>query len=88
MAATSDLTAIKASLETPNCLLKIIRQVDGAPRISELVEYYLEDIDLKRAWTRRGALDLHAHALTCHKPMLNADAPREGNRTHLIGAEE
>jgi acetoacetate decarboxylase len=85
MTATSDLAAIKASLEAPNCLLKIIRHVDG---ICELVEYYLEDIDLKRAWTGPGALDLHAHALTCHKPMLNADAPREGNRTHLIGAEE
>src|SRR5262249_11801925 len=54
---------IKATLEAPNFLLKIIPHVDGSPRICELVEYYLEDIDPKGAWTGPGALDLHAHAL-------------------------
>ena len=43
--------------------MKIIPHVDGSPRICELVEYYLEEIDLKGAWTGPGALDLHAHAL-------------------------
>jgi acetoacetate decarboxylase len=28
-----------------------------------LVEYYLQDIDMKGAWTGPGALDLHANAL-------------------------
>jgi acetoacetate decarboxylase len=60
---TADLAAVKAGLEAPNFLLKIIPHVDGTPRICELVEFYLEDIDLKGAWTGPGALDLHAHAL-------------------------
>jgi acetoacetate decarboxylase len=54
----ADHAAIKASLEAPNFLLKIIPHVDGTPRICDL-----EDIDLKGAWTGPGALDLHAHAL-------------------------
>ena len=57
------LVAIKASLEAPNFLLKIIPHVDGTPRICELVEYYLEDINLKGAWTGPGALSLTPHAL-------------------------
>jgi acetoacetate decarboxylase len=60
---TSDLAAVKASLAAPNFLLKIIPHVDGTPRICELVEYYLEDITVKGAWTGPAALDLHAHAL-------------------------
>jgi acetoacetate decarboxylase len=54
--------AAEASLATPNFLLKIIPHVDGTPRICELVEYYLEDITLKGAWTGPAALELHAHA--------------------------
>ena len=46
-----------------NYLLKIIPHVDGSPRICELVEYYLEDIQLKGAWTGPGALSLTPHAL-------------------------
>src|SRR6202142_527772 len=48
---SADPAAIKASLQAPNYLLKIIPHVDGTARICELVEYYLEDIDLKGAWT-------------------------------------
>jgi acetoacetate decarboxylase len=59
----ADLPAVKASLEAPNFLLKIIPHVDGSPRICELVEYYLEDIALKGAWTGPGALGLYPHAL-------------------------
>jgi len=59
----ADLVAIKASLEVPNYLLKIIPHVDGTPRICEIVEYYIEDIDLKGAWTGPGALSLTPHAL-------------------------
>ena len=35
----------------PNFLLKIMPHVDGTPRICELVEYRLTDVDLKGAWT-------------------------------------
>src|SRR5713101_7943147 len=58
-----DLAAAKASLAAPNFLLKVIPHVDGTPRICELVEYYLEDITVKGAWTGPAALDLHPHAL-------------------------
>src|SRR6187399_2507551 len=59
----ADPASVRASLAAPNFLLKIIPHVDGSPRICELVEYYLEDIELQGAWTGPGALDLHAHAL-------------------------
>ncbi|MDE2229372.1 MAG: acetoacetate decarboxylase [Alphaproteobacteria bacterium] len=59
----ADLAAVKTALAAPNFLLKIIPHVDGTPRICELVEYYLEDIDLKGAWTGPAALSLTPHAL-------------------------
>ena len=59
----ADLAAVKASMEAPTWLLKIIPHVDGTARICELVEYYLEDITLKGAWTGPAALELHPHAL-------------------------
>jgi acetoacetate decarboxylase len=59
----ADLAAISASLAVPNFLLKIVPHVDGSPRICELVEYYLEDVTVKGAWTGPGALSLHPHAL-------------------------
>src|SRR5215510_7242714 len=59
----AELNAVKASLETPNFLLKIIPHVDGSPRICELVEYHLEDVVLKGAWTGPAALALTPHAL-------------------------
>jgi acetoacetate decarboxylase len=59
----ADLAAVKASLLAPNYLLKIIPHVDGSPRICELVEYYLTDINLKGAWTGPAQLALMSHAL-------------------------
>jgi acetoacetate decarboxylase len=59
----ADLAQVKASLEAPNFLLKIIPHVDGRPRICELVEYYLEGVVLKGAWTGPAALCLTPHAL-------------------------
>jgi acetoacetate decarboxylase len=55
--------AVKEALGTPNFLLKIIPHVDGTPRICELVEYRLEDIIVKGAWTGPGSLSLAPHAL-------------------------
>ena len=43
----ADLSHVKASLEAPNFLLKIIPHVDGTPRICELVEYHLENVTIK-----------------------------------------
>src|ERR1700751_1997826 len=77
----ADHAAVKASLEAPNFLLKIIPHVDGSPRICELVEYYLEDIDLKGAWPGPGALDLHAHALA---PVAELPVLEVISETHII----
>ncbi|MDA8050682.1 MAG: acetoacetate decarboxylase [Rhodospirillales bacterium] len=60
---TADHAAVAASLGAPNWLLKIIPHVDGSPRICELVEYYLEDVTLKGAWTGPAALEFFPHAL-------------------------
>ncbi|MCA0327615.1 MAG: acetoacetate decarboxylase [Proteobacteria bacterium] len=55
---------IKKTLQTPSWLLKIIPHVDASPRILELVEYTLDDITMKGAWSGPAALELfhHAHA--------------------------
>jgi acetoacetate decarboxylase len=60
---TLDPAAIHATLLAPNFLLKIIPHVDGTARICEIVEYCLEDITVKGAWTGPGALHLIPHAL-------------------------
>lgn len=59
----AELDSVAASLSAPNFLLKIIPHVDGGPRICELVEYYLEDIQIKGAWSGPAALSLNPHAL-------------------------
>ena len=59
----ADHDAVKASLLAPNFLLKIVPHVDGTPRICELVEYELTDVNLKGAWTGPAALTLSSHAL-------------------------
>jgi acetoacetate decarboxylase len=60
---TCDLDAALTSLSKPNFLLKIVPDVDGSPRICELVRYQLEDVTLKGAWGGPAALDLRPHAL-------------------------
>jgi acetoacetate decarboxylase len=59
----ADLARVQASLEAPNFLLKVIPHVDGSVRICELVEFHLQDIVLKGAWTGPAALSLTPHAL-------------------------
>src|ERR1700740_1059591 len=59
----ADLAQVKAALQEPNFLLKIIPHVDGSLRICELVEYHLEQLVLKGAWTGPAALALTPHAL-------------------------
>jgi acetoacetate decarboxylase len=55
-----DLDAVHATLMK---LLKIIPHVDGSPRILEMVDYRLEDIVMKGAWSGPATLDLRPHAL-------------------------
>ena len=59
----ADLNAVMTSLASPNFLLKIIPHVDGSVRICELVEYHLEDINLKGAWLGPAQLTIVSHAL-------------------------
>jgi acetoacetate decarboxylase len=77
----TDPATVRASLEAPNYLLKIIPHVDGSPRICELVEYYLTDITLKGAWTGPGALELYAHALA---PVAELPVLEVLSATHIV----
>ena len=58
-----DLAAVKTAMMEPGYLLKIIPCVDGSPRLCELVEYHLEDINLKWAYSGPAGLTLAAHAM-------------------------
>jgi acetoacetate decarboxylase len=78
---TADLAAVKASMEAPSFLLKIIPHVDGTPRICEIVEYYLTDIDLKGAWTGPAALSLTSHALA---PLNELPVLEVVSATHIL----
>jgi acetoacetate decarboxylase len=77
----ADLAAVKASLEAPNFLLKIIPHVDGTPRICEIVEYKLIDIDLKGAWTGPAQLHLFSHALA---PVAELPVLEIVSATHIL----
>ena len=77
----ADLAAVKASLQVPNFLLKIIPHVDGTLRICEIVEYYLEDITSKGAWTGPGALSLTPHALA---PVAELPVLEVISATHIL----
>jgi acetoacetate decarboxylase len=77
----ADLAAVKESLLAPNFLLKIVPHVDGTPRICELVEYHLEDIDLKGAWTGPASLTLSSHALA---PLAELPVLEVVSATHII----
>jgi acetoacetate decarboxylase len=48
---------------SPGVVLKIMPHVDGTPRILELVRFDYADVVVKEAYTGRGTLELHPHAL-------------------------
>ena len=76
-----DLKAVAESLEVPNYLLKIIPCTDGTPRILELIDYRLEDVVLKGAWTGPAALDLRPHALA---PVAQLPVIEVISATHIL----
>jgi len=76
-----DNKEILNSLLVPNYLLKIIPDVDGSPRICELVEYYLEDVVVKGAWGGPAALQLFAHALA---PVADLPVRRVVSAVHVL----
>jgi len=77
----ADLDAVGAALAQPNYLLKIIPHVDGSARVCELVEFYLEDVNLKGAWTGPAALSLNPHALA---PVAELPVLEVISATHIL----
>ncbi len=77
----ADPAAVAAGMATPTWLLKIIPHVDGTARICELVEYYLEDVTVKGAWTGPAALTLAAHALA---PVAELPVLEVVSATHIL----
>ncbi len=75
------LDEVKASLEAPNFLLKIIPDVDCGPKVCELVRYYLEDLTVKGAWRGPAALELHQHALA---PVADLPALEAVSGVHIV----
>lgn len=60
----TDLAQAKQATESAsNFLLKVIPDVDGSPRVCELVKYPITDVVMKGAWTGPGALSYVPHAL-------------------------
>ncbi len=78
---TLDKEEILKSLMIPNYLLKIIPHVDGTPRICELVEYYLEDVTVKGAWSGPAEISLTPHALA---PVADLPVRKIISGTHVI----
>ena len=78
---TVELAGIKSALLSPNYLLKIIPHVDGTTRICELVEFYLQDVEVKGAWTAPAALALSSHALA---PLADLPVLEVVGATHFI----
>jgi acetoacetate decarboxylase len=76
-----DEAAVAKALAVPNYLLKIIPHVDGGPRILELVDYRLEDVVIKGAWSGPGSLDLRPHALA---PVADLPVREIVSATHIL----
>jgi len=76
-----DSNEVLKALALPNYLLKIIPHVDGSPRILELVDYRLEDVVLKGAWTGPASLELHPHALA---PVADLPVREVISATHIL----
>jgi acetoacetate decarboxylase len=78
---TLDPAAMKAALEVPGYLLKIVPHVDCTPRICELVRYRLEDITVKGAWSGPAGLELADHALA---PVAELPVREVLSATHIL----
>tara|TARA_R110002110_G_scaffold147570_3_gene338149 strand:+ start:15468 stop:16214 length:747 start_codon:yes stop_codon:yes gene_type:complete len=76
-----DPDAVLKSLLAPSWLMKIIPHVDCTPRVCELVEYYLEDVTVKGAWSGPAGLELHDHALA---PVAKLPVREVISATHIL----
>jgi acetoacetate decarboxylase len=59
--ATRKLDKTKQAMQTKQCNLKLIPDVDGSPKIAQLVQYQLTDIHVKGSWTGSARLHLVPH---------------------------
>jgi len=76
-----DTAKVLEALKAPSFLLKIVPHVDCSPRICELVEYYLEDLNVQGAWEGPGALELNPHALA---PVADLPVREVIGATHIL----
>jgi acetoacetate decarboxylase len=76
-----DQAKVKAAMEEPNFLLKIIPHVDCTPRICELVQYGLTEINVKGAWDGPAGLELFDHALA---PVAELPVRKVLSATHIL----
>ncbi|GGI91936.1 acetoacetate decarboxylase [Legionella impletisoli] len=76
-----DSSKVAESLKGKNYLLKILPHVDGSVRVCELVEYVLEDISIKGAWTGPAELQLFQHALA---PVAELPVKKIIAATHIV----
>jgi acetoacetate decarboxylase len=76
-----DLASVRAAMLAPNYLLKIIPHVDGSTRVCELVRYFLEDVNVKGAWSGPTALELAHHALA---PVAGLPVLEVLSGTHIV----
>lgn len=76
-----DIHEVQQSLLGPNYLLKIIPDVDGSSRICELVEYYLENVTVKGAWSGPSALHFIPHAMA---PVADLPVKRILSASHVL----
>lgn len=60
---TMDPVEAEREAGAPGVVLKIVPNVDGRPRILELVRFGYGDVVVKEAYTGPGALELYQHAL-------------------------
>lgn len=67
---------------TPNFLLKVIPDVDGNPKICQLVRYYLTNVMIHEAWTGPAALQLFSH---CMAPVAELPVKKIAGAIHYVG---
>jgi acetoacetate decarboxylase len=58
-----DRSECAKSIAKPGFLLKLLPDVDGKPKIAQLVKYYIENVVVKSAWSGPAALQFFEHAL-------------------------
>lgn len=58
-----DTEKLRKAMECDNYLIKLIPDVDYEPKICQLVNYPIENVTVKEAWTGPASLQLFDHAL-------------------------